>query len=171
MTEPIAECTFVLTEQLFLEGMGCTQRKALAKTMKWAAPLLAVLWLVISGVTVAASGRIGFALGELAVIAAVFVYAAVWLPHSRARRAWNAMEAKGQADGERTMLFFADHLRMDLPGRQMEMDYAEIAETLESKNLLILISRDRTGMMIKKEDLVGCGCDALLRTITENGGL
>lgn len=171
MTEPIAKCSFVLTKQLFQEGTSRFQRNSLGKTLKWAIPLLTVSWLVLSGVTVAVSGNFGFALCELVVIAAVYGYAALWAPHIWAKRAWSTMEAKGQADSERTMLFFADHLRIDLPERQMEMDYADIAETMESKNLLILVSHNRTAMMIKKEELVGCGCEELLRTITENGGL
>lgn len=170
MTEPIAKCTFVLTKQLFLEGMGCFQRNSLKKILKWAFPLLAVCWLILSFVTVSASGNFAFALLELAVIAAVYGYAALWVPRTWAKRAWSGMEAKGQADSERTVLFFADHLRVDLPDRQMDMDYGDIAQTMESKNLLILVSRDRTAIMIKKEELVGCGCDGLLRTIKENGG-
>lgn len=168
MNAPIAKCTFELTQPLFMEGVLCTHRKNLGKILKWAVPLLAVCWAIIAFFTVSASGNFGFALVELGVIAAVFGYSALWLPRTKAKRAWNAMQDKNT---ERSVLFYEDHLQMDLPGRQMEVDYGEISETIQSKNLLILVARNRTGIMIKKDELVGGGCDEILRAIKENGGI
>lgn len=171
MTEPVAECTFVLTKSIFAEGIRRTQIDTMKKTMRWVLPSLAVLWLMISGFSIATGGGIGLALSELVVLAAFIGYIMVWLPHSRAMRAWRDLEAKGHADAERTILFFEDHLQAGLTGRQTEMEYSEIVKSLESKKLLILICGDQTGIMIKKENLIGCTCQMLLQTITENGGL
>lgn len=170
MTEPIAECSFILTRPVFLEGVRRTHKDSLKKTLLWVLPVLAVLWLAISGFSIATGGGIGLALSELVVLAALIVYITFWLPHSKAVRAWNDLEAKGQTDTERTIRFFADHLEMELPGRQTEMAYSDVVRAPESKNLLILIGADQTGIMIKKENLMGCTERELLQTITENGG-
>lgn len=171
MTESVAQCTFVLTKSTFLEGMRCTQKDALGKTMRWVFLVLVVLWLAISVLSIAANGGVGLALSELVVLIALIVYVAIWLPYSRAARAWKNMEASGQADSERTIRFFTDHLQLELPGQQKEIAYAEVIKSLESRNLLILICDNRAGIMIRKENLIGCTCRELLQTIQDNGGL
>lgn len=171
MNKTIGKCTFVLSKPLFLEGVRCTQRDTLAGTMRWLLPVLAGLWLMITVYSVSGGSGIGLALWELGVMAFLLVYITVWFPNSRAKRAWNALEAKGQADTERSILFFEDHLEVDFSEHHTEMDYAEIVKALKSKNLLILIGSDRTGIMIKKEDLTGCTCEQLLEKIMRNGGL
>lgn len=171
MNKPIAECTFVLSKSLFREGVRCTQKDTLANTMRWILPTLAGLWLAITVFSVSGGGGIGLALWELVILAVLLLYITVWLPDSRAKRAWDRLEAKGQADTERRILFFSDHLEVDFPEHHTEMDYAEVVKALKSSNLLILIGSDRTGILIKKENLTGCTCEQLLQKIMQNGGL
>lgn len=151
MKEKLAENRFILTKELFFEGMRRVSRAYYGKTVKKLLIAIALLWLVLSAFTIWRSGSISYALAELALLAAVSLYLAVLLPRGRARRAYKAMEDAGTAEAERTTTFFEDHLEVEAGGRTTSLPYEEIADCLETDRLLLLISEGKTGILLKKD--------------------
>lgn len=171
MNDTFAECRYTLTRELFYESMLRVQRDSMGKLWTWAAAILSALWLGMSVFTLATGGSIRFALVELCVLIAVFFCFTVWMPRRKAKRGWEAMVAKGIDDAERTVSFYDEWLEVRFGEEEIDMDYTDIIKVLETKSLMILLSIDHRGIILKKDSISGCSTEELLHHIKNNGGL
>ena len=167
MKTVLAENRFILTKTLFYEGMRRVSAASYGKTVKKLLIGVALLWLALSVWTVRRSGSVSYALMELAVLAAVSLWLAVLLPRGRARRAWKTMEDNGSAEAERITEFFDGHLEVNTGLRTVSLAYGEIAEILHTDSLLLLISREKTGIMLKKDAFTRGTEETVLQLIEE----
>ena len=88
--EPLAENRFVLTEDLFLEGMRAVQAVGYMKKIKKLLLPLGALWLLLAGFTLY-MGKSGILLLlELVALVLLVLFAAVLLPKRRAKRAFDS---------------------------------------------------------------------------------
>lgn len=150
MKEILAENRFVLTKTFFFEGTGRVWKESSGKSIRRLLLILALVWGAFTVYTLSQGGGIALPAAELVVLALVVLWTAVWLPHGKARRAWRALEDRGAADAERVTRFYADHLEVETIGQMTEIDYADLAQTLTSKNLLVLIAGDKTGILLER---------------------
>ena len=94
MMDPIAENRFVLTEDLFLEGMRAVQAVGYMQKIKKLLLPLGALWLLLAGFTLYL-GRSGvLLLLELVALVLLVLFAAVLLPKRRAKRAFEVLAAR-----------------------------------------------------------------------------
>ena len=151
MNTPIAENRFTLTKPLFTEGMLRVWADGSGKTVKKLMAVLVLVWLVLAGYTLWQGGSMAMPLTELLILALVIVWAIVWLPRSKAKQAFRAMEGRGMAGVERSVCFYEEHLEVDVAGNHKTLDYADITQILQGKNLLILVGADKSGVLVKKD--------------------
>lgn len=151
MKTVLAENRFPLTKVLFTEGMLRVWKENAGSGSKKLLAVLCAAWIALTVYTLAQGGSLLFPAAELAVLALVALWATVWLPRQRANRAYKAMEAQGTAESERVTRFYADRLEIDIDGSLTEIDYTAIKQTLTSKNLLILVSEDKRGVLLKRD--------------------
>jgi hypothetical protein len=76
------------------------------------------------------------------------------MPRHKARAAWKKLEARYGADMERTTRFYADHLTVCAAEREVTVAYEEIVQKLTSEHLLILVSTDKTGVLVKRDSFI-----------------
>ena len=167
MREPFAENRFTLTKELFSEGMRRTSQEYYRKTLKRALLGLALLWLVLSAYTLWRSGSLSYMLMELGVLAAVFLWLAVLLPRSKTRRAYKAMENAGVADAERCTRFYEEHLEVEVGGKLRSFPYREIGDCLQTERLLLLIMKDKTGVLLRRDAFTKGTEEAVLHRIEQ----
>lgn len=151
MNEPLAENRFTLTRPLFTEGMLAVWRRGSGRSVALLLTVVGLAWLALTAVALLRGGSLAFPLTELVVLALVSLWALVWLPRGKARRAYAALEARGAAEGERVLRFFDDRLTLSVAGTEKTLPYAEIASILHSRHLLILVSGDNTGILTKND--------------------
>lgn len=167
MREPIAENRFMLTKGLFTEGMLRVWAENTGRSIKKLLAVLALAWIALTAYTLFQGGSILFPALELLVLALVVLWAAVYLPRYRARRAYKAMEERGGAESERVTRFFPDRLEVHTDGHLTETDYSDLAQILQSENLLILIAGDKTGVLLKRDSFARGTEDEVLRLIND----
>ena len=167
MRESIAENRFTLSKELFYEGMRRVSREYYRKSLKTALLLLALLWLALSAWTLWQSGSLSYMLLEFAVLAAVSLWLAVLLPRSKTRRAYKAMENAGVAQAERLTRFLDDELEVEVEGRLRRFPYEQIADCLRTEHLLLLITKDKTGVMLPHDAFTKGTEEAVLRLIEQ----
>ena len=167
MNDILAENRFSLSWQLFFEGMRSVTADSYGSSVRKLLIGLAVLWLALSVWTLSRGAGLAYVLLELAVLAVLTLWLELLLPRSRARRAWRKLEEQGRADAERTTLFFADHLEVQAAGAVKSVSYADLRKTLRSRNLLVLVAGDKTGILIKKDAFALGTEETVLRLIEE----
>ena len=167
MREPMAENRFLLTKALFTEGMLRVWQDSGARSVKKLMALLGLLWLALAAVTLWQGGGPAMPLTELLVLVLVILWMAIFLPRSKTRRAYRDLEARGAADTERITRFYEDHLEVETPGTQTSLAYDHISRILPGKNLLILVSVDKTGILIKRDSYLFGSEEEILRRIRE----
>lgn len=144
-----AENRYLLTEDLFREGMDRVYRDSLGPLVGRTFIILAVLWAVLAGITVRISGNVVFALAELLVLAAAGWTVAHAIPKSRTKRAWEALRDRSGGEAQRCVRFYDRRLEID-PGERC-VPYEDIDKLLETKRLLVLITRERTGIIVTRD--------------------
>lgn len=144
-----AENRYLLTEDLFREGMDRVYRDSLGPLVGRTLLVLTVLWAVLAVVTVSVSGNAAFALVELLVLAAAGWTVARAVPKSRTKRAWEALRDRSGGETQRRVRFYDRRLEID-PGER-RVPYEDIDKVLETKRLLVLITRERTGIIVTKD--------------------
>ncbi len=144
-----AENRYLLTEDLFREGMDRVYRDSLGPLVGKTFIVLAVLWAVLAVVTVSVSGKVVFALVEFLVLAAAGWTVARAIPRSRTKRAWEALQSRSGGETQRRVRFFERRLEID-PGER-RVSYEDIDKVLETKRLLVLITRERIGIIVTKD--------------------
>lgn len=144
-----AENRFQLTKALFLEGACAASRDSCRKVVRLAVLAMLGVWLVMLAVTLAAGQSPWLALGEGPIILLVAVWLEVVLPRSRAKRAYRRLEARYGGDMERITRFYAEELEVLTGENRRVIAYSQIRTVLRSKNLLILVCQDKTGILVK----------------------
>lgn len=143
-----AENVFTVTEELFREGMGELMNDEYMPAAKKMLIAMAVIWLVLALITLKLGGRIVLVVIELAVIAAAGVWMVAVSPKKRINRAWEM--TKGREGGtDRRTCFYED--RLEVEQGNLIVNYEDVARTIETENLLILISREGVGVMAAKD--------------------
>ena len=149
--DPIAENRFVLTEDLFWEGMRAVQAVGYMQKIKKLLLPLGALWLLLAGFTLY-MGKSGILLLlELVALVLLVLFAAVLLPKRRAKRAFDSLAARTGIAAERVTRFYADHLEVTVSGQTTCIDYLDVEQMLRSPRLIVLVSRDKTGVLLRAD--------------------
>lgn len=149
--EMLAENSFALTEGLFREAMGCLSRNSYGKTAgKWTLILL-LIWVVISAVLIFLGGPVSQILVYLAAILFLCYWLIVAAPRKHAKKAWDALLSRSGEDPRRITRFYPDHLQVDAGGTVKTVPYGDVLQIRETKNLIMLICADKTGIMVAKK--------------------
>lgn len=161
----LAENRFTITKSLFFEGMRRVSRENYGKFARRAVAFLGLMWLILAAVTLWQHQSLVFVGAELLVVCLVGLWITVFLPRSKAKRAFNRLE--NQSRGlERTTRFYPDRLEIDAGGTQTVVSYAEIRQILEAKRLLILVTADKTGVLLKRDGFL-LGSEEDIRRLIE----
>lgn len=165
--EHLAENRFTITKDLFCEGMLRVYAESYGKLAKKAVLALGAAWLILAAVTLWQRGSMGYIVIEFVVLCAAALWISVFVPRSKAKRAFQAMVGKYGDDLERITRFYDGWLEVEGSGRETEMLYTEIKQLLPSKNLLILVSEDKTGIMLKLDSFTR-GSESAVRELIKN---
>ena len=149
--EPLAENRFVLTEDLFLEGMRAVQAVGYMKRIKKLLLPLGALWLLLAGFTLYRGESVLLLLLELVALVLLILWAAVLLPRRQARRAFETLSARTGAAAERVIRFYPDHLEATVSGQTTSIDYLDVEQMLRSPRLIVLVSRGKTGVLLRAD--------------------
>ena len=173
MEQPLAVNRFTITRPLFYEGMLRVTKERLGPFIKKMLLVLAALWVVLTAVTVLTKGSPTYPIVELVVLTAVGVWLGVYIPRSRASRAWKALAGGGGGPLERVTRFYADRLEIDSGGEPTVIPYENVQETLSTEHLLVLTCRDKVGVLLALDGFEAGSADsvrALIRRGIEAGG-
>lgn len=162
--EPLAENRFVLTEDLFLEGMKAAQTVGYMKQIKKLLLPLGILWLLLAGFTLYRGEGALLLLTEFAALALVVLWAAVLLPRRRSKRAFETLSARTGTAAERVIRFYPDHLEASVAGQTKALAYPDIDQMLRSPRLIVLVGRDKTGILLRADAFVR-GDEALIEQL------
>ena len=146
MKELLAENQFTITKKLFYEGMALISRDSYGKFVKKVTIALLGVWLVLFIITLAAKANLLITLGELALVAFLCVWISVYLPRSRSKRTFKELQLQG--DLTRTTRFYTDHIEMKSENRREEIAYDQVKDILQGQNLVVLICKNRIGVML-----------------------
>jgi len=153
--EYFARNRFTVTRELFLEGMKTLSRYAYRRLPGIAAVLMGVLWLGLLILTWAAGGELLFTLGYLVLLIALWLWSFVGIPRRNARLAWKAQCGKYGTDMERITVFYSEHLVITGSGVEKTVLYSDILQIRQSRNLLILVCRDKVGVLLALNGFTG----------------
>lgn len=152
MMEPtIAENRYTLTKSLFYEGMGRVMRQSYGKTSNRAVLGLLAAWIVLAAATIIMKQSPVYIAVEAVVLSLAALWIKAYMPWHKARSAWKKLEAAYGTDMERTTRFYEDRLTVHAAGREVTVAYEEIVRKLRSEHLLILVSADKTGILVKRD--------------------
>lgn len=154
MEQKIAENRYALTKSLFYEGMGCVMQQTYGKTANRAVLGLLAAWVVLAAATAILKQSPVYIAVEAVVLSLAALWIKVYMPRHKARAAWKKLEARYGADMERTTRFYADHLTVCAAEREVTVAYEEIVQKLTSEHLLILVSTDKTGVLVKRDSFI-----------------
>lgn len=163
----LAENRFAMTKSLFYEGMLRVSKESYAKSVKKGVIFLGVLWLVLTTVTLVLQQDMIYVAVEFIVLgmAALWLYAGV--PRYNTRKAFKSFKNKYGDDMERVICFYEDRLEVEASGYQTVVFYSEIKQIMDSKHLLLLITEDKTGVLINHDSFT-YGNEEIVREIIEN---
>lgn len=147
--EILAENRFTITKDLFLEGMLRVSAENYGKFAGKAAAFLGAAWLALAAVTLLLRQSPVFVGIELVAVCLAALWATVWIPRNKAKRAFRALSDRSGGDLERVTRFYHDRLVVEAAGKQTEVSYPEINRILRSRHLLVLVSGDGTGILLK----------------------
>ena len=154
MMEPLAENRYTLTKELFSEGMRRVIAENYGKTAKRAVLALLGAWIVLAVVTIVLRQSPVYIAVEAVVLALAALWVSVYIPRAKTRAAWKKLSALYGDNLERTTRFYEDRLVVDAAGREIALAYEEIARVLSSERLLILVSADKTGILVKRDSFI-----------------
>lgn len=161
--EPIAENTTTVTQPLFFEAMAAADnyRETALKGMG----VMAAAWVVLAGITVFRGMSLGLALMELAVLAAVGLWLIVLYPRSRYKRGFKAMQDRYDGDLTRQIHFYRDRLVIDTCLNSAEFTYHEIIRIRKTRNLLLLVCADKTGLFFALDGFSKGDADTVVQAV------
>ena len=151
--EPLAENRFTITKELFYEGMLRVIRESYDPFKKKIMLVLAAAWAVLAVFTLTGSGSLFYAVVELVVVVLTGVWMSVFVPRSKARRAWAALENRG-GDLERVTRFYPGYLEAGNGVEEITVFYEDIRQILWSEHLLVLLSAEKVGVLVARDGFV-----------------
>ncbi|MBR1842544.1 MAG: YcxB family protein [Oscillospiraceae bacterium] len=145
MTDPVCVNSYTLTKKLFYEANGLVYRDKNGKLLNLLFAGLGVLWAVLTGIALRNGDGLPLALLELAALVIAWLWANVFIPNGKAKRAWEKV-----FDPERTVSFYDDCIEVETGERSLTVKYGEIVRTLKGKNVLILITETNSGIILSR---------------------
>jgi hypothetical protein len=137
-----------------LEGLQGISRESYGKTAKKCSLLLLLMWVVLSAVLLLIGGTLFQAFVYLAAILFFCLWLNVLAPRKNARKSWDALVCRCGEDSERITRFYEDHLEIDAGGSIKTIPYGDIAEIKQTKQLYLLVCKDKVGVMLTKDGFV-----------------
>lgn len=163
--EILAENRFVLTESLFMEGLQCISRETYGKTAKKCSMALILMWVVLSAVLL----LIGGTLFQCFVYLAAILFFCLWLnvlaPRKNAKKSWDALLNRCGEDSERVTCFYEDRLEIDAGGTLKTIPYGDIEKIRQTKQLFLLVCKDKVGVMVAKDGFVSGSAEVIANLI------
>lgn len=143
--EPIAVNVTTVTKRLFYEAMGAaaSYRRAFRKAFA----LLAVLWLILAGVTMAMGMGLSAALFELFVLGVITLWLGFFYPRGQYKRAYRTLENTNGGIMERTICFYDKKCVVQTPAGEHSFRYEDAAAVQRTAHLLIVTFHDRSSVM------------------------
>lgn len=146
--KPIAINSFTITKSLVYEGTLRVSRESYGKFVGKVLLVLAGLWVVLLGITLASGGDVSQTLVYLAIVAFVALWIGFIMPRSTAKRAYAKLVAQSDGDLHRTVSFYEDYLQITAENSVSAIDYCQVTQVLTSRRLLILTCQDKRGILI-----------------------
>ncbi len=153
--EPIAENRITVNKKIFYEGMLRISRDGYEKAARRSMVIFLAMWLVLLFWTIVSGGNLTQTFSYLILIGLIGMWVCLYLPRHSAGRSWKAQEAKYGPTMERFTQFYTDRLVVTGEGIEKEILYTDIDAIKESRTLLILLSRDNTGVMLARNGFTG----------------
>ena len=163
--EILAENRYVMTKALFLEGLNRMSRDSYGKTAKKCTIGLMLLWVVMTGLLLAIGGTFAQSLVYLAAIGFVCLWLNVLAPRKQAKKSWNALLSRCGENSQRSTCFFDDHLEISTDGFRKTIPYSDIVKILRTKQLYVLVCRDKMGVMVTKDGFVTGSAEQIMALI------
>lgn len=148
---PQAENHLTVTKPLFFEGMLRLSRDTYGKFASRAMLVFLAVWAVLLLFTILTDGSLNSVLFCLGVVALLGIWLCVWTPRSNAKKAWKSLESQYGSSAKRVTRFYSDHLQITGDCAEKSVSYADIQEIKTSKNLILLVGRDKVGIMLAKD--------------------
>lgn len=149
--ELLAENRFTITKALCYEGMLRISAEGYGKFARKAVMVLAAAWLVLTAMTLWQGQSLGYMAIEFLVLCMVSLWICVFVPRNKAGRAFRALRSRYGEDMERRTCFYADRLVVSTAESRTEINYSEITQVLYSARLLVLVTADNAGVMLKRD--------------------
>ena len=168
--ELLAENRFTITKELFYEGMLRVVKESYGPFIKKIMLVLAAAWAVLAVFTLMGSGSLSYAVVELVVIVLIGVWLSVFVPRSKARRAWAALENRCGTDLDRVTRFYPGYLEADNGIEEITVFYEDIRQILQSEHLLVLLSAEKKGILVLRDGFVSGDTAAVQELIEREMG-
>ena len=165
--EVLAENCFTITKPLCYEGMQRISAGGYGKFARKAVLFLIAAWLILTVVTLWQGQSLGYIMIEFIVLCMVSLWICVYVPRNKARRAFKALESKYGDDLKRSTCFYENRLVVKTAESQKEVLYSEIAQVLYSPRLLILVTEDNSGILLKLDSFT-CGSETTVQNLIKN---
>ena len=168
--ELLAENRFTITKELCYEGMLRVIKESYDPFRKKILLVLAVAWAVLAAVTLFQRGSLPYAVIELVVVVMIGVWLSVFVPRSKARRAWAALENRCGADLERVTRFYPNYLEAGNGMEEITVFYEDIRQILETEHLLVLLSVEKVGVLAARDGFTSGDTTAVQALIEQEMG-
>ena len=166
--EILAENRFILTKSLFIEGRLSLSKDSYGKAAhKTAAALLLVL-LVLVGVSLLLGLRAATVGMEVTILSVMIFWLLYGFPRNSAKNAYKALTKKWGDEPERLTRFYADQLEIEGPGVHTILSYEQIEQVLRTRHLLILVSDEKAGVLLKLDGFTA-GSEEKVRELINAG--
>lgn len=142
----LAENQFTITKKLLYEGRLLISRDGYGKFAKKITLVLIGIWLLLFAVTLITKSNPMLALGELLIVTFLCLWINVFLPKSRVKSAFKGLQQQG--DLTRTVRFYASYMEAESENRREKINYDQVEDILQGRNLLVLICNDGVGVML-----------------------
>lgn len=163
-----AENRFTLTRELFVEGSKRLDQEERAPFVRKIMAVLAVVWVLTSAFMVWKGAHWVLPAVEFVVVVAIYVWMSVYAPRVAARKGWQSVVNRCGEDGmERDTLFYEDRLEAGSGSGTLIVNYEDVRKTLESQNLIILLTADSRGIMLLKDGFTKGGMDVVAALLEE----
>lgn len=162
--EILAENHFAVTKSLFWEGMQRVSAESYGKFAGKAVAFLGLAWLILAAATVRLRQSLGYVGIELIILCLAGLWITVLIPRYKANRAFHALEGSGL---ERATRFYPDRLEVETPERETVVPYSEIRQVLRAKRVLVLVTGDGLGILLKL-DSFSRGSEAVVQELIQN---
>ncbi len=152
--EPIAENRFTLTKKLFHEGMEHVVKMNNGKVANRGALALLIVMAAMAVVMILMKQHPAVIILEAVMLFLAALWIKVFWPWQKAQAAWKQIKSRNGEEMERTTSFFFDYLTVQAAGRETKVNYRDIEQIFSTENLLIFVAKDRTGILVKRDDFV-----------------